>query len=306
MPTRKPRKVIKMPTSDNNEVEAQPSRVVNCCCCGQHGERSDFYHDKVNDHFACVDLDACLSRQAAMKPPERIFVTKAEASWRSSTMGLEETVEYVRADTLPARPDVEAAAREWFMSPIGRTLSCEISLEEAERQLAAIISKHCAPSGAGEFTHRVLRLVSKYDIYDSLFWNSKPQFFMNVNDDFWWGTADLEEITTANIDALEQAITDCEKVSDVGSVYAPMLFAARIRGIRPQGASYPPERELWPLLDACGPEREVEFGNPYKPGDYKPTSAPTIQPAAEGNHTDCVNSKTATYYNNGTTFEKGK
>jgi len=27
------------------------------------------------------------------------------------------------------------------------------------------------------------------------------------------------------------------------------------------------EKELWPLLDACGPEREVGFGNPKSPGD---------------------------------------
>lgn len=48
------------------------------------------------------------------------------------------------------------------------------------------------------------------------------------------------------------------------------LFAARVRGMRPQGAAYtfyPPE--TWPLFDACGPEREIGFGNPYRPGEYK-------------------------------------
>lgn len=47
------------------------------------------------------------------------------------------------------------------------------------------------------------------------------------------------------------------------------LFCARVRGERPQGAAYKvryPE-ELWPLFDAAGPEREVGFGNPRKPGE---------------------------------------
>lgn len=140
-----------------------------------------------------------------------------------------------------------------------------------------------AQSSPEPFTAQVLQLVAKYDIHDSIFWNSSLKFFVNVNDVFAWGTADLQEVTAENIDALEQAIIDCEKLSDVGEVYGGWLFAARIRKVRPQGASYPEERELWPLFDACGPEREVGFGNPCRPGEYKSGSVP-VPTDARGNN----------------------
>lgn len=120
------------------------------------------------------------------------------------------------------------------------------------------------------FINHVLRLVARHDIHNSLFWTSDLKFCVNVNDVFWWGTGDAEEITPENINALEQAILDCEKACDIGEVYGGWLFAARNRKLRPQGASYPEERELWPLFDACGPERTTGHGNPYKPGGYKP------------------------------------
>jgi hypothetical protein len=48
------------------------------------------------------------------------------------------------------------------------------------------------------------------------------------------------------------------------------LFAARVRGVRPQGASYSLyPRATWPLFDACGPKRETGLGNPYEPGEYQ-------------------------------------
>ena len=36
-----------------------------------------------------------------------------------------------------------------------------------------------------------------------------------------------------------------------------------------RGAAYPEQRELWPLFDACGEERVIGYGNPYKPGENK-------------------------------------
>lgn len=45
------------------------------------------------------------------------------------------------------------------------------------------------------------------------------------------------------------------------------LYAARVRHERPQGACYAAyPRQLWPMFDAVGPEREVGIGNPYAPG----------------------------------------
>lgn len=144
--------------------------------------------------------------------------------------------------------------------------------------VAAIISKHCT-ADAGEverlrFISRLLALAAKYDIHDSLFWHSDLNYFgVNVSDVFGWGCADLEEVTSENIDYLEQAIVDCQAtLPDSWEGYGPWLFAARNRKTRPQGASYPGGRELWPLFDACGPERETGFGNPYKLGAYSPTT----------------------------------
>lgn len=48
------------------------------------------------------------------------------------------------------------------------------------------------------------------------------------------------------------------------------LFAAKVRGMRPQGACYTYyPKELWIEFDQAGPEREIGFGNPYKPGEYE-------------------------------------
>lgn len=47
------------------------------------------------------------------------------------------------------------------------------------------------------------------------------------------------------------------------------LFAARVRGMRPQGACYKGyPKDLWPLFDACGPERETGMGNPHAAEEY--------------------------------------
>lgn len=139
------------------------------------------------------------------------------------------------------------------------------------------------------FVSRLLRLMDEYDSHDALFWRCGAQygggefhtpasFFVNVNDVFWWGCADLEEITPENIAALERSYADAKAAHKFGFIYAPHLFAARVRGMRPQGACYPPEPELWPLFDACGPERPVDAGNPRPhPRDRKPPdTAPQV------------------------------
>lgn len=132
------------------------------------------------------------------------------------------------------------------------------------------------PVAAPEFVPRLLRLIAMHDAFACLFWHSDLNYFgVNVNDVFAWGAADLEEVTAENVDELEQAFRDCATVCDTGEIYGPWLFAARRRKLRPQGASYPQEQELWPLFDTCGPERETGFGNPYKPGEYKPAARPT-------------------------------
>jgi hypothetical protein len=98
-------------------------------------------------------------------------------------------------------------------------------------------------------------------------------FFVNCNDAFWWGCADGEEITPENVGEMERALADClalDKELDrppgrgvYAGIYADVLFCCRVRKMRPQGATYDHlPKELWPLLDACGPPREVTPGNP--------------------------------------------
>lgn len=88
----------------------------------------------------------------------------------------------------------------------------------------------------------------------------------NCNDFFFWGTADCEEYEVADIPLLEQAKIDCDAAnSHSGGIWGPLLWIARKRQMRPQGAYYLHiPTELWPLFDAAGPVRAVELGNPCK------------------------------------------
>jgi hypothetical protein len=89
---------------------------------------------------------------------------------------------------------------------------------------------------------------------------------INCNDVFGWGWADCENITEEALPAINQAVDDCNGDVELGA----MLYCARVREERPQGAMYTYiPRKLWPLFHACGPERKVDPGNPYKPGEYK-------------------------------------
>lgn len=133
------------------------------------------------------------------------------------------------------------------------------------------------PEPSPEFVLKVLRIFDDIDSCDDLFWRTPTtgcpySFFAMCNDVFWWGTADLEEITESNVHVLEQAISD---IRDVGHRYdhlGPGLFASRIRKMRPQGAWYrsmrkPPSigvglEQVLALFDASGPERETDITNP--------------------------------------------
>ena len=125
-----------------------------------------------------------------------------------------------------------------------------------------------------QFIMRVLNLASKYDLCSVIWWRTDGKyapitFFVNCNDLFYWACADTEEITPENIDSLEQAIIDLGAICKHGEVYGVELWCSRMRHMRPQGAFYPHDKELWLLFDECGPEREVGFGNPCVPGEYR-------------------------------------
>ena len=106
---------------------------------------------------------------------------------------------------------------------------------------------------------KLLTIAARYDAMDTLFWNEELEFSVICNDIFWWGTADLEEITEETIDDFETALIDG------GIAWGATLYCARMRKMRPQGAMYEHiNKDVWYLFDACGPEREVDFGNPME------------------------------------------
>lgn len=105
------------------------------------------------------------------------------------------------------------------------------------------------------------------DDHDSLWWrvyDDRVVWLVNCNDLFAWGCSDCEEITEENFPMLEQAFKDCCEAIGKHSFNYSDLWIARVRKMRPQGAAYPDDEKLWPLFDACGPERPTGMGNPYR------------------------------------------
>ena len=129
-----------------------------------------------------------------------------------------------------------------------------------------------------QFIEDVIRLTLKHDMTDMLAWNEEDDGSLSVavicNDVFYWATADCEIVTADTLGELAQAYDDACAACPRGRFYADMLYAARRRKMRPQGAAYSENApEMWPLFDACGPERPTDkeaFGNPYG----KPTEEP--------------------------------
>jgi len=124
-----------------------------------------------------------------------------------------------------------------------------------------------------QFVMDVLAFVAAHDIHGMLIWRTDGAyapitFWVNSNDILCWGCADCVEINEETFPLLQQSVDDCKAIDSVcGAVYGCDLFACRVSKMRPQGAAYPKDRALWPLFDACGPEREVGLGNPLRPGD---------------------------------------
>jgi hypothetical protein len=112
----------------------------------------------------------------------------------------------------------------------------------------------------------VLEVLSLFeDEQESVMWRVQQdgtvRFFATCSDVFHWGCADCEEITEANLPVLREAFEDLGP--DGQEHLAGELFAARVRGMRPQGAMYKYiDGGVRHLFDACGPERETGFGNP--------------------------------------------
>jgi hypothetical protein len=139
-----------------------------------------------------------------------------------------------------------------------------------------------------DFTYAVLRLFAEYDCPDDLYWScgyeNQVLFYVLCNDVFAWACSDCTELTEDRLPILKQAILDVEEAFKAQpnedkfkdsrySVFAGalLLFSCRSAQMRPQGAAYPNDERLWPLIDACGPVRECGMGNPRKaPSELKP------------------------------------
>lgn len=123
-----------------------------------------------------------------------------------------------------------------------------------------------------EFALRVLEIfsITHTDASGDLMWRVEDGeifFYADVSDVFAWGGADVEPITPQMMHVLEGAYASLKAVG--GEEFTAELYAARIRGMRPQGAAYPGEADhafqaVSDLFDACGPERPTGLGNPRK------------------------------------------
>lgn len=112
------------------------------------------------------------------------------------------------------------------------------------------------------FIRRVLE-TTQFWLCSSLFWrydkDDELAFFITCNDVFYWGTADVEELTPDNIAVLEQAISDVKDTNENAEEWATDLFCARIRGMRPQRPYFKyldDKPKLQALFLAAGPERD--------------------------------------------------
>jgi hypothetical protein len=149
-----------------------------------------------------------------------------------------------------------------------------------------------------EFLERVLAATA-FDHCDALWWRGSDgtrdqpiSLYINCNDIFAWACSDLERITPTNLPVLEASIQECEALGDYH--WGPILFCARVRGIRPQGAVLKDidTPEVLALFDAVGEKRPIDLGNPYQhPADggayaYVKTCGLQTAPAAVGEAPD--------------------
>lgn len=130
-------------------------------------------------------------------------------------------------------------------------------------------------ASADEVVLRALKATA-FRAGDWLFYRYWPEgsdelvLMVNASDFFHWASADAVEITPENIDLFESTIAEVKALgAKLGQNFEDddvLLFAARARGMRPQGAHYKHlPKELWSLFDGAGPARDVDtsaFGNP--------------------------------------------
>ncbi|OQW34532.1 MAG: hypothetical protein A4E20_10960 [Nitrospira sp. SG-bin2] len=159
---------------------------------------------------------------------------------------------------------------------------------------------------ATELFLEVARLAGLHGFKEDLYWDQDLAVSVDVSDLFYWACADSEDVTEENLPLLKQSIEDIANICKRSvHKYATPLFAARVRGQRPQGKYisdyvyeypdrvkvYDEEFQQWvwqtprdaddklyhdpqltqalKALFLALPERPVDFGNPFTPeGSY--------------------------------------
>lgn len=105
-----------------------------------------------------------------------------------------------------------------------------------------------------EQINRLLTILSESDNLESFHWMARDNGII----DFFIDCSDSEEVKSdEDLDLLEASLKDAD-------IFGDYLYAARKRGMRPQGAIYANfSAEEAELFNAVGPYREPGFGNPY-------------------------------------------
>lgn len=142
--------------------------------------------------------------------------------------------------------------------------------EAWERERLELVAANDEQLQHFHFLRDVLEIFYRADAREYLLWSfdtsgGRLRLWANCSDTFEWGGADSEEITPQMLSVLGVAYADLKQIDRGG--WLAELYAARVRGMRPQGAAYPKPTEknaaqVAALFDACGPEREVGLGNP--------------------------------------------
>lgn len=110
------------------------------------------------------------------------------------------------------------------------------------------------------FVQRVLDMFQ--DSPDDLWWardgkstkSGRMRFYVKCNDTFYYACTDFEEITPDNIDLLEQTFAECVALGNHADCYAPTLFVARVRKMKPlpEVLAYQSCQPLVALFNAVG------------------------------------------------------
>lgn len=153
------------------------------------------------------------------------------------------------------------------LAMIGRGEAIRLSGNEKDDVADAVLGVFRSELDQLDFLRAAVDLIRRADIFSEEILlcldGDRVSINVNVSDVFAWGGGDAEEITPERLPVLEQAWRDCRAVD--ADEWIVELYAARVRGMRPQGAAYPKEPGIAALFDACGPERPIGLGNPRKP-----------------------------------------